>query len=181
MWSFKILITIILALTYSFCFEHTVSLSIPIKGHNFCQTPLYNSRVTRFESWTISHTFAVILATTDPQPTWHQKTVKGSIVQKLKNNKARPKFTGSYKKKCVTWKNLGSYICKFFTVFTVNVMTGTHPSDLLVIKQLDSSQHCSVHFLHNLLITLLLCKNSAAFLNQESVHSHHQSAQYPVL
>ena len=65
-WSFKILITIVLALTDSFYFEHTVSLSIPIKGHDFCQTPLYNSGVTRFEGWTISHTFAVILAATDP-------------------------------------------------------------------------------------------------------------------
>ena len=63
-WSFKILITIVLALTYSFCFEDTVSLSIPIKRHDFCyfyQTPLYNSGVTRFESRTISLTFAVIL------------------------------------------------------------------------------------------------------------------------
>ena len=41
-WSFKILITIVLALIYSFCFEDTVSLSILIKRHDFCQTPLYN-------------------------------------------------------------------------------------------------------------------------------------------
>ena len=33
-----------------FCFEDTVSLSIPITRHDFCQTPLYNSGVTRFES-----------------------------------------------------------------------------------------------------------------------------------
>ena len=49
-WGFKILITIVLALIYTLCFEHTVSLSIPIKRHDFCQTPLYNSGVTRFES-----------------------------------------------------------------------------------------------------------------------------------
>ena len=64
-WSFKILITIVLAPIYSFCFEDTVSLSIPIKRHNFCQTPLYNSGVTRSESWTYSHTFSVILARQD--------------------------------------------------------------------------------------------------------------------
>ena len=45
-----------------------MSLSIPIKRHDFCQTPLYNSRVTRFKSSTISHKFVVILAATDPQP-----------------------------------------------------------------------------------------------------------------
>ena len=48
--SFRILITINLALIYSFCFEDTVFLSIPIKRDNFYQTPLYNSGVTRFES-----------------------------------------------------------------------------------------------------------------------------------
>ena len=30
--------------------EDTVSLTIPIKRNDFCQTPLYNSGVTRFES-----------------------------------------------------------------------------------------------------------------------------------
>ena len=39
-----------LALIYFFCFEDTVSLPIPIKRHDFCQTPFYNSGVTRFES-----------------------------------------------------------------------------------------------------------------------------------
>ena len=48
--SFKILITIVLAEFYSFCFEDTMSLSIPFKRHDFCQTPLYNSGVARFES-----------------------------------------------------------------------------------------------------------------------------------
>ena len=71
------MITIVLALIYSFCFEHTVSLSIPIKRHNFWQIPLYNSGVTRFESWTISHTFAVILAATAPPPRWRRKPWKG--------------------------------------------------------------------------------------------------------
>ena len=45
-WSFKILITIVLALIYSFCFRNTVPLLIPIKRHDFCQTPLYNQRRT---------------------------------------------------------------------------------------------------------------------------------------
>ena len=77
--SFKILIMIVLALIYSFCFEDTVSLSIPITRHDFCQTPLYNSRVTKFESWTISHTFAVILAATRPPPRWRGKPWKGLL------------------------------------------------------------------------------------------------------
>ena len=34
-WSFKILIMIVLALIYSFCFEDAVSLSIPIKDAIF--------------------------------------------------------------------------------------------------------------------------------------------------
>ena len=52
---------------------------IPIKRHVFCQTPLYNSGVTRFESWTISHTFAVILAATAPPPRWRRKPWKGLL------------------------------------------------------------------------------------------------------
>ena len=44
------------------------------------------------------------------------RTIKAQIVQKLKNNEARPKFTGSYKKKRVPWKNLGSYT-RVFTIF----------------------------------------------------------------
>ena len=35
------------------------------------------------------------------------KTIEAQIVQELKNNEARPKFTGSYKKKaCITNTNL---------------------------------------------------------------------------
>ena len=33
------------------------------------------------------------------------RTIEAQIVQKLKNNEARPKFTGSYKKKSVQTKN----------------------------------------------------------------------------
>ena len=44
-WSFKFLITFILALIYSFCFEDTVSLSIPIKRYDFCQTPFYKAEL----------------------------------------------------------------------------------------------------------------------------------------
>ena len=44
------LITIVLALTDSFCFQDIVSLSRPIKRHDFCQNPLNNSAVTRVEN-----------------------------------------------------------------------------------------------------------------------------------
>ena len=54
-WSFKILITIVLALIYSFCFEDTVSLSlIPIKRDDFCQIPLYN-RQHIFKIWKLNN------------------------------------------------------------------------------------------------------------------------------
>ena len=36
------------------------------------------------------------------------RTIEAQIVQKLKNNVARPKFTGSYKKKRVVWYCIGS-------------------------------------------------------------------------
>ena len=32
---------------------------------------------------------------------YNLRTIEAQTVQKLKNNEARPKFTGSYKKKCV--------------------------------------------------------------------------------
>ena len=47
---FNIFVTDVLALTYSFCFEDTVSLSIPIKRQEFFQNSLYNSGVTRVEN-----------------------------------------------------------------------------------------------------------------------------------
>ena len=77
-WSFKILIMIILALINSFWY--IVSLSIPIKKHDFCQTPLYNSRVTRFENWTIFDTFFCCNFSCNWSPTkTAMETVKGSI------------------------------------------------------------------------------------------------------
>ena len=78
LWSFKILITIVLALIYSFCFEDTVSLSLPIKRHDICRTPLYNSGVTRFESWTISHHICCNFSRDWPQTKMATETVKGS-------------------------------------------------------------------------------------------------------
>ena len=43
------------------------------------------------------------------------RTIEAQIVQKVKNNEARPKFTGSYKKKSVYsrewhWNNFG-FLC----------------------------------------------------------------------
>ena len=40
------------------------------------------------------------------------RTIKAQIVQKLKNNEARPKFTGSYKKKACMW--IISLKCLYF-------------------------------------------------------------------
>ena len=37
------------------------------------------------------------------------RTIEAQIVQKLKNNEARPKFTGSYKKKACILINFASY------------------------------------------------------------------------
>ena len=58
------------------------------------------------------------------------RTIEAQIVQKLKNNEARPKFTGSYKKKSM---QLYNYIAKFvkgtlnnrFTAKLVSVRKGT--------------------------------------------------------
>ena len=58
-----------------------MSSSVPIKGHNFCQTLLFNSGVTRFESWTISHTFSVILAATAPPAKMATETLEWSITK----------------------------------------------------------------------------------------------------
>ena len=38
------------------------------------------------------------------------RTIEAQIVQKLKNNEARPKFTGSYKKKKSTYIKFGASI-----------------------------------------------------------------------
>ena len=54
---------------------------------------------------------------------WHDgnknslRTIEAQIVQKLKNNEPRPKFTGSYKKACMCgqedllFKGKGSLVC----------------------------------------------------------------------
>ena len=34
------------------------------------------------------------------------RTIEAQIVQKLKNNEARPKFTGTYKEKACSFKNI---------------------------------------------------------------------------
>ena len=55
------------------------------------------------------------------------RTTEAQIVQKLKNNEARPKFTGSYKKKrvlTVDYDNLfrNSYISPLTTVCKIDVL-----------------------------------------------------------
>ena len=52
-------------------------MSIPFKGRLFCQNPMYNCGVIGVESWTISHTFAVIFAAAAPHPRWRQKPCNG--------------------------------------------------------------------------------------------------------
>ena len=59
--------------------------------------------------------FAVI---TDDENKNNLRTIEAQIVQKLKNNEARPKFTGSYKKKaCILIRTRSTrtlnYICPF--------------------------------------------------------------------
>ena len=56
-----------------FHFDSIISMSIPFKGRLFCQNPMYNCGVIGVESWTISHTFAVIFAATAPHPRWRRK------------------------------------------------------------------------------------------------------------
>ena len=47
------------------------------------------------------------------------RTIEAQIVQKLKNNEARPKFTGSYKKKSVYWGS-GREAELFFAELAIN-------------------------------------------------------------
>ena len=56
---------------------------------------------------------------------WHDgnknnlRTIEAQIVQKFKNNEARPKFTGSYKNACVD--NLKRFILEVKTFRTVSI------------------------------------------------------------
>ena len=56
-------------------------MSIPFKGRLFCQNPMYNCGVIDVESWTISHTFAVIFAATAPHPRWRRKPCNGLLYE----------------------------------------------------------------------------------------------------
>ena len=45
------------------------------------------------------------------------RTIEAIIVQKLKNNETRPKFTGSYKKKRVLWCSTLLFFCFYNNLF----------------------------------------------------------------
>ena len=55
-------------------------MSIPFKRYLLCQNPMYNYGVIGIESWTISHTFTVIFATTAPHPRWRRKPCNGLLM-----------------------------------------------------------------------------------------------------
>ena len=49
-WSFEILNPNVLNIIYSSYFKYIISISIPFKGHLFCQNPMYNCGVIGVES-----------------------------------------------------------------------------------------------------------------------------------
>ena len=65
----------VLDIIYSFYFNYIISMSVPFKGHPFCQNPMCG--VIGVKSWTICHTFAVIFAATAPHPRWRLKPCNG--------------------------------------------------------------------------------------------------------
>ena len=71
----------VLDIIYSFYIDYIISMSIPFKGHIFCQNPMYNRGVIGVESLTISHTFAVIFAATAPHPRWRWKPCNALLVK----------------------------------------------------------------------------------------------------
>ena len=79
LWSFEILITNVLDIIYSFYFDYIISMSVPFKRRLFSQNSMYNCGVIGIESWTISHTFAVIFAVTVPHPRWQWKRCSGLL------------------------------------------------------------------------------------------------------
>ena len=67
------------------------------------------------------------------------RTIKAQIVQKLKNNEARPKFTGSYKKKaCARVTDLIAITLLFESFYAImNIFEVGKPA-----KALDSDRVC---------------------------------------
>ena len=59
------------------------------------------------------------------------RTIDAQIVQKLKNNEARPKFTGCYKKACAVVCQFGHV---FFLMWQKNTTSGTNSARISVVK-----------------------------------------------
>ena len=79
-WSFEILITNVLPLTYSIYFDYIMSMSVPFKKHLFCQIRCITAELStlKVEQYPIH----VIIAAISPHPRWRRKPCNGLLEPK---------------------------------------------------------------------------------------------------